>query len=65
MNKVQRELVRCLIPQDRIPTPREYDILLTRMEQGIEMQSFCVCMTGLKLDYEYMLLIENGEQKLN
>jgi hypothetical protein len=35
------------------------------MEQGIEQESTMICATGLKMDYEFLLEIGNGEQKLN
>ena len=65
MKRIQTQLANSLIPGNRIPTDREYEILLTRMEQGIEQESVMICATGLKMDYEFLLEIGNGEQKLN
>ena len=65
MKRIQTQLANSLILGNRIPTDREYEILLTRMEQGIEQESTMICAIGLKMDYEFLLQVGNGEQKLN
>lgn len=67
MKRIQVQLANTLpqTMQNRIPTDREYERLLTQMEQGIDGQAQMIALTGLKMDYEFLLEIGNGEQKLN